>query len=716
MSVSEDSKPEPSRTQHESPLPPSSIEDESDSPGSFGQEASRGNGLDDILVDSTDSDSPMETVNEVHTTKTQADRSADDDDHGRRSRKRQRVHSPQQEYDPKEAQSILSVQAADLPTSAFPVPSQPTIVLVGPEPAEGSYVRPAVVRSTTGEEMGPEILMHLVDAVTNQIIQAAIGISTGTDATLSEINASEVSSTSAFLEHVLLRLRGDVEILARIAESKKNEEEHRKKVAEWTMKFGAAGGSEARTTQTGELSNQRAGTQRQELRLYAGANRSLTSSVHATRSDAGGVEDGRPVKTAELETTKQEEGNWEGTLEEERARMGRTSHGARRDGMNALARLAATQREAKTRIDLRPAIVDPNALAMTGVTARPAKGFPQIHVGDSRDRVRNVEQEDLEAWEAEDDDTKVVLEVFGDISRTREGLDDIAGRIRRLLKKVAGAERFTMTGPKPENGSTEYMAEMARTAWLVSKLRTEVATRLCELTAISTRPLTIIISKRAIDPPRFICSLKGLGDIPTADVKEAVRQLLRDEMNIASIQSLILNDAKSRLKTKDPLARARYLVETIDVTRFTVEEKGRPIVIANLYMDRPTSDADEWDAWRTRMVQRYLNDPDYVSYCYLGRCSGCHGVDHKTDGCPFSKVPGWNGVTRKNNIRFDDDAKGVPRAPKAKKAVLRTHLKATAHEQGPSGGEMRDDRMRQVEQGSLNRGLNVWKGKGKARE
>ncbi|OSD00578.1 hypothetical protein PYCCODRAFT_1469245 [Trametes coccinea BRFM310] len=684
-----------------SPLPPSSVDEGSDSPGDFGQEASRGNGLSDILVDTPEPDEPMKDVelgsiqagtpqgtDRVTPVRPQPMRIDLSSEESGRTRKRQRVRSPDEEYDPRQAcaHPIPTMQPA-LPLEVLPIPPQPVVVNVGPLPSTASYVRPVVVRSTTGEPGGPEILTQLVDAVANQVIQAAIGIATGTDATLTAISANEVDSTSSFLEQIIIRLRGDVEILERIANSKRNEEEQRKLVAMWTQKFDTSTNAEPWMSQNRERGSSAAEGTPSHHRDQTVRGPGLDGSIHAPKRAVAGWDAGLAWEKARGKEEVQDGKTMRTGVKDVEDRSVKPA--PRASGLNGLARMAANQRGMPSPQATNTPVTAAAHKQVTSATPKPPRGFPTVHTGDSRDRVRNVDQRELEDWESKEEGTKLVLEVFGEVKRTQGSLQDMSSRIRSLLRKVAGAEDFAMTGPKPENETEVYLIEEARTAWLLSDLKKDVAAFLIELNVISTKPITIIVHKRAIETPRFICSLRGLDGIPSEDLREAIRQLLREEMNVASIKNLIENDKVTRPKTRDPLARAKYLVETIDVTRHRTEVNGKWQVIANLYMDRPTADEDQWDAWRDRMVAKYLNDLNYIHYCYVGRCAGCHGVDHGTADCPFGRVSGWNGRVRNTMLRFENDELESTRPVKARGFGARLKPVMKTSKPGHSENDMR---------------------------
>ncbi|TFY51267.1 hypothetical protein EVJ58_g10661 [Rhodofomes roseus] len=76
--------------------------------------------------------------------------------------------------------------------------------------------------------------------------------------------------------------------------------------------------------------------------------------------------------------------------------------------------------------------------------------------------------------------------------------------------------------------------------------------------------------------------------------------------------------------------------------------QGHPDPIAALYIESPTADPGDWNAFRERVRQHIFGSsrsgpPEILWETFL--CGICHSADHPTGLCYLPNVPGWHGPT-----------------------------------------------------------------------
>ncbi|KAI9069302.1 hypothetical protein FKP32DRAFT_1671481 [Trametes sanguinea] len=585
-----------------------------------------------------------------------------------RAKKRQRHASPETHDEPPLSlpptyQAAVAAQERD-PAVTMESIRQPNPTQTGSaQRQKASGLIQALDARPLPNETQYDTIMRLVNEVASQVKKATLEIVAGPNAQDTPLSPDRAQFASGFLNAVINQLRREsdnLEAIEKRMRAPKTEDPRRKAKKHDTRDQPPARREEqpAPPTATPVAYHQSAtagppqpamgwNDYNQPLRQPSERNaypqqQGLQASIHANKNywhgdgNQGRVMAPPPAANAALHSRPMQWGSDGG-----QGRLGQAP-----PGMNSLAKLALSLPASRSSLWDRESEQPPMHRTPPGVTPRPLSGFPDASAGDSRDRIRNVNDADYEYWQSQEKKSKLALMVHGEFRLTEAWIRESSDRIYRLLKRTMGADNYYMTGPSvPDaNEFPDVVAENTSPLWLLSGVEIDIVKRILALGTISSKPITVTAYPDPRVPPRFICTLLGFNELNDEAAARALRDILKDEVNVASIRDLLAQDPEDR--PRDPGARAAQIVATLTAKCFRTGPEWNAPIATNLYMDSPTTVGDWWDDWRARMIIKYLNDSYNIHFTYLGRCADCRGVDHRTANCPFLLVPGWNGRRR----------------------------------------------------------------------
>lgn len=157
-------------------------------------------------------------------------------------------------------------------------------------------------------------------------------------------------------------------------------------------------------------------------------------------------------------------------------------------------------------------------------------------------------------------------------------------------------------------------------------------------------------------PPRFqgvFMHPRRFGSVTEAGIEARIRRTIQDGgRNEEEVRTYIANDIADdgRWSHVDEDTVFNHLVRSIHVHVIPYQVRGgasEPLAL--VYIESPTADSNEWEAFRAFIMNLVYGD-DLTGHPtpFTGTmwCSICHSHDHPTGLCDLPAVPGWNGPTQ----------------------------------------------------------------------
>lgn len=172
---------------------------------------------------------------------------------------------------------------------------------------------------------------------------------------------------------------------------------------------------------------------------------------------------------------------------------------------------------------------------------------------------------------------------------------------------------------------------------------------------ISTPQVTFRVEAINITPPTFLGAFmqaRRFGSLNPSTIAERVRETIREDDEVMwDIYEIVSRDVHSegRWANRDPDAVLEHIIDTVRVDVLDYQTRaGVTEPLVRIYMDSPTLDESDWNAFRDIIMGLAFGDDltgNPAIFAGTLWCAICHGYDHPTELCPLLQIPGWNGPT-----------------------------------------------------------------------
>ncbi|KAL6297756.1 hypothetical protein BKA93DRAFT_831276 [Sparassis latifolia] len=187
--------------------------------------------------------------------------------------------------------------------------------------------------------------------------------------------------------------------------------------------------------------------------------------------------------------------------------------------------------------------------------------------------------------------------------------------------------------------------------YLLYNLTPAARQALLRQSCISTAELTFFVYNLGWEIPRYLCTVSGFTSSDSDELRDIIIACLSEDTSIQVLIDIFSGDESA-------ISRAFTVLNSLEVTVLDLRGPGGyPAPAANLYMDAPSPDFEQWQMWRNH-VYCQLFPMNFIGYDqgHPGwRCSGCHASDHPRGLCPFPRLPGWRGPGLNNSGTPDEN-------------------------------------------------------------
>ncbi|KAI9064918.1 hypothetical protein FKP32DRAFT_1602764 [Trametes sanguinea] len=288
-------------------------------------------------------------------------------------------------------------------------------------------------------------------------------------------------------------------------------------------------------------------------------------------------------------------------------------------------------------------------LTSTGVlrvTPPPPGGYPRKHLKSPRDLIRLIPQDAIDLWLAQDDDTKCMLEVYGEGEMTHERAQELSESMSNTVTTIT-RERgtFVLTAPSLLGRGVKVRRDTSA-VWMMSGLSANGTSLVLGQGMWSTPDGTFFVHKLHIEMPEYLFSLEGFTHCVGSTIEDGFRVHFKTGGRIYTSIVNLINEDPARRAFSHQIALDIERTVRIEVTQYPSVDGVRPgRIIANVYCAPPVNNAERWEKWRDSFLTKKFTCA-YHSECeaiLLKRCEGCHGGDHETPVCPYPRIDGFYG-------------------------------------------------------------------------
>ncbi|EIW58331.1 uncharacterized protein TRAVEDRAFT_20368 [Trametes versicolor FP-101664 SS1] len=282
--------------------------------------------------------------------------------------------------------------------------------------------------------------------------------------------------------------------------------------------------------------------------------------------------------------------------------------------------------------------------AALGMPPNPQGGYPEIHLRDPDDKLRNVHKATVASWRQKPE--RVALEPFGQDHISDAKASETHGALNRTLKAAFGDVPFGIIPPtRTQNGVQRWEAA---TAWMSHSWPPVVAMLLIVQRIWIFRDISFVATADASTPPKLLLPLIGLTRWEVYAIRELVMEEFTKDKVYEDLKTLVSANQDYASFADKNVATCK-VIDSLDVVVRDVVTKTKTTKVAYIYMDPPTKSSKFWVDWRDNLkVSPFSGETVRATVSRRQtRCEMCHGADHQTDQCPFPHVAGWQTVIEK---------------------------------------------------------------------
>ncbi len=277
-------------------------------------------------------------------------------------------------------------------------------------------------------------------------------------------------------------------------------------------------------------------------------------------------------------------------------------------------------------------------LANLAAQQAPPETFPEVHLREPDDRLRNMHKNAIANWRAMP--VRVLLEPFGQdhITDTRACLTH--DNLDRNLKSVTGLDTIHIF--PPTKTPKDIFKWEAPTAWMSHSWPQHVADMLIKQRVWIFNNISFVAVADVSKPPRFLVPLIGLTRWDENEIRNMVVGEFTKDPAYSKIKKLVSENPDYADAESEDHATCD-LIDTVEIVVRDVVTKSMTTKAAYLYMDPPTRSAKKWVEWRDGLSLNPFSGETVRATVSRRktRCEMCHGVDHQTDQCQFPQLDGW---------------------------------------------------------------------------
>ncbi|KAI9062430.1 hypothetical protein FKP32DRAFT_1677372 [Trametes sanguinea] len=291
-------------------------------------------------------------------------------------------------------------------------------------------------------------------------------------------------------------------------------------------------------------------------------------------------------------------------------------------------------------------------LTSTGVlrvTPPPKGGYPRKHLKSPRDLIRLIPQAAVDLWLAQDEEMRIMLEVYGEGEMTHERAQELSESMSNTVTAITNERgTFVLTAPSLLGRGVKVRRDTSA-VWMMTGLSARGTSLVLAQGMWSTPDGTFFVHKLHVEMPEYIFSLVGFTHCVGNTIEEGFKAHFRAGGRIFTSIVNLVNEDPARRAYSHQIAMDIEKTVRIDVVQYPSVDGVRPgRIVANVYCAPPVNNAERWESWRDSFLTKKFTC-DYHSECeaiLLKRCEGCHGGDHETAVCPYPRIEGFYGKIR----------------------------------------------------------------------
>ncbi|KAI1789416.1 hypothetical protein LXA43DRAFT_1154083 [Ganoderma leucocontextum] len=292
-----------------------------------------------------------------------------------------------------------------------------------------------------------------------------------------------------------------------------------------------------------------------------------------------------------------------------------------------------------------PLAPDPIPLAMHDPssggqrTPAPLGGFPIVQRQDARELVEGMPGAWVRRTSEAPPNTRMLAQVWNyryttDITLNRQTSQDLEAAIRRALN-VPDAQAVYVVPPEHDPGDPHARPTVFTIHGLLPhQIQEGVAARV-----FSYPDITFFAYPSQLTFGTWLLSLERFTHGDRREIYETVRRVFEEDSMRNRIAGMVRENPRfAGMATENAV---RYVINTLDV-RILVMNNGN--IIANVYMTSPTDDLMRWRAMVEDLRSRRYESPTNTTAVarHVTWCAGCRSTDHPTHLCPFQQLAGWH--------------------------------------------------------------------------